>query len=74
MKFFNKLPIALIGAVAISAIAQPTPVFAISVQVPSASVAAATKAEDFLIQLDRQEPHSYPSGGVERNAALIAVR
>jgi hypothetical protein len=25
-------------------------------------------------QLDRQEPHSYPSGGVERNAALIAVR
>jgi tetratricopeptide (TPR) repeat protein len=50
MKFFNKLPIALIGAVAISAITQPTAVFAISVQVPSASVAAATKAEDFLIQ------------------------
>jgi hypothetical protein len=25
-------------------------------------------------QLDRQEPHSYPKGGVERNAALIAVR
>ena len=50
MNFFNKRTIALIGAVAISAIAQPTAVFAISVQVPSASVVAGTKAEDFLIQ------------------------
>jgi len=50
MKFFNKLSIALIGAVAISAIAQPTAVFAISVQVPSAPLVAETKAEDFLIQ------------------------
>ena len=50
MKIFNKRTIALIGAVAISAIAQPTAVFAIPVQVPSASVVAQTKAEDFLIQ------------------------
>ena len=50
MNFFNKRTIALIGAVVISAIAQPTAVFPISVQVPSASVVAETKAEDFLIQ------------------------
>ena len=50
MKFFNKLPIALIGAVAISAIAQPTVVFAISAKVPSITVATEPKAEDFFIQ------------------------
>ena len=50
MKIFNKLQLALISAVAISAIAQPTPVFAISAKVPSASVTAGTKAENFFIQ------------------------
>ena len=50
MKFSHKISLALIGAVAISAIAQPNAVFAISVQVPSPSVVAATKAENFFIQ------------------------
>ena len=50
MNFSHKISIALIGAVAISAIAQPTPVVAISAKVPSASVTAGTKAENFFIQ------------------------
>ena len=50
MNFSHKISLALIGAVAISAIAQPTPVVAISAKVRSAAVAAGTKAEDFLLQ------------------------
>jgi tetratricopeptide (TPR) repeat protein len=50
MNNFNNLPIALIGVVAIIAIAQPAPVFAISAQIPSAFVAAGEKAEDFFAQ------------------------
>ena len=49
MKFSHHISIALIGAVAISAITQPTAVFAISAKVPSAAVAAGTKAENFLL-------------------------
>ena len=50
MKFSHKISLALIGAVAISAIAQLTPVVAISAKVPSPAVVAATKAENFFIQ------------------------
>jgi tetratricopeptide (TPR) repeat protein len=50
MNLSQKFPIALIGAVATMAIAQPTAVFAISAKVPSITVAAEPKAEDFFIQ------------------------
>jgi len=49
MNFSHKISIALSGAVAISAIAQPTPVFAISAQGQSSFVLIQTKAEDFFI-------------------------
>jgi len=73
MKFFNKLPIALIGAVAISAIAQPTAVFAISVQVPSASVVAATKAEDFLIQGEEKDEKGDYQGAIAAYTQAIVL-
>ena len=50
MNFSHKLSIALIGAVATIVVAQPSPVVAISTQVPSITVAAETKAEDFYTQ------------------------
>jgi tetratricopeptide (TPR) repeat protein len=72
MNFFNKRTIALIGAVAISAIAQPTAVFAISVQVPSASVVAGTKAEDFLIQgEEKYEKEDYQGAIAAYTQAIV---
>ena len=73
MNFFNKLPIALIGAVAISAIAQPTAVFAISVQVPSPSVVAATKAEDFLIQGEEKDEKGDYQGAIAAYTQAIVL-
>ena len=73
MNFFNKLQLALIGAVAISAIAQPTAVFAISVQVPSASVVAATKAEDFLIQGEEKDEKGDYQGAIAAYTQAILL-
>ncbi|UNU19683.1 tetratricopeptide repeat protein [Microcoleus vaginatus PCC 9802] len=61
MSFSNQLSIVLIGAVAISAIAQLTPVFAISAKVPSAAGAAGTIAENFFIQGNEK----YKKGGYQ---------
>ena len=73
MNFFNKLSLALIGAVAISAIAQPTAVFAISVQLPSASVVAQTKAEDFLIQGEEKYEKGDYQGAIAAYTQAIAL-
>jgi len=72
MNFFSKRTIALIGAVVISAIAQPTAVFAISVQVPSASVVAQTKAEDFFIQgEEKYEKGDYQGATAAYTQAIV---
>ena len=68
-----KISIALIGAVAISAIAQPTPVFAISAQVPSATVAAGTKAENFLLQGNEKYKKGDYQGAIKAFSQTIVL-
>ena len=72
MKLSQKISIALIGAVAISAIAQPTAVFAISAKVPSITVAAEPKAEDFFIQgNDKYEKGDYQGSLAAYSQAIV---
>ena len=70
MIFFNKRTIALMGAVAIMAIVQPTAVFAISAQIPNASVVAKTKAEDLLIQGEQKYAAAVPIASIQVSAWL----
>jgi tetratricopeptide (TPR) repeat protein len=73
MNFSNKLSIALISAVAIIAIAQPTAVFARSAKVTSVSVAAELKAEDFLIQGEEKYEKGDYQGAITAYDRAIAL-
>jgi tetratricopeptide (TPR) repeat protein len=72
MNFSHQISLALIGAVAISAIAQPIPVVVISAKVPSASVAAGTKAENFFIQgNEKYQKGDYQGALAAYNQAIV---
>mgnify|MGYP000400250165 CR=1 FL=1 len=73
MKFFNKFSITLIGAVAIVATAQLTPVVAISTQISSVSVVAGTKAEDFFMQGNDKYKKGDYQGAVEAYTQAIVL-
>jgi len=73
MNFSHKISIALIGAVAISAIAQPSPVVAISAKVPSASVVAGAKAENFFIQGNEKYKKGDYQGAIQAFSQAIVL-
>src|SRR4028119_1862952 len=73
MNLYQKNPLVLIGAVATMAIAQPTPVFAISAKVPSAAVAAGTKAENFLIQGNEKYKKGDYQGAIQAFSQAIVL-